>query len=333
MANSRTQPAMSFDDASLNETNGLRLSVQVNPARAEKWFEGSGHTFAEIISAAREEKPLPKFELQSTLRMKAKQRSHLVTSDNIAGLIPGSDRRLKNEYVVVTAHIDHLGVGTPINGDAIFNGAMDNASGTATVLDVAGRLAEFKQKPRRSIVFLLVTGEEKGLLGSRYFAKRPTVRSGEIVANVNVDNFLPLFPLKSLIVLGLDESDLANDVRAVGSKVNLEILPDPQPKRNVFIRSDQYSFIREGVPALALKSGFRAGSPEEEIQKRWFAERYHAPSDDLQQPIDREAAESFDHAFTALVLQVANRETRPTWNANSFFRRFVKTRRVRASRD
>jgi hypothetical protein len=133
VATSRSQPAMTFADASLNDTNGLRLSVTANPARAEKWFEGSGHTFAEIISTAKEGRALPKFDLPSKLRVKAKQRSQRVTSDNIVGLMPGSDPKLKNEYVVVTAHIDHLGVGNPINGDSIYNGAMDNASGTAAV--------------------------------------------------------------------------------------------------------------------------------------------------------------------------------------------------------
>ena len=326
VSNSRNQPAMTFADASLNDTNGLRLSVTVNPARAEKWFEGSGHTFAEIVAAAKDNKPLPRFELPVKIRMVAKQQTQNVTSDNIVGLLPGSDPKLKDEYVVVTAHIDHLGVGNPINGDSIYNGAMDNAAGSAAVLDTAARTAESKDKPRRSIIFLLVTGEEKGLLGSKYFANRPTVPLGAIVANLNTDNPLPLYPLKSLIVLGLDESNLGDDVRGVGASNGLEILPDPQPKRNSFIRSDQYSFIREGIPALALKVGFKSGTPEEATQKKWLTERYHAPSDDLQQPIDRQTMDGFDRAFAALVLRVANRDVRPSWNENSFFRRFAKPR-------
>jgi len=326
ISSSRGQPAMTFVDASLNETNGLRLTVAANPARAEKWFEGSGHSFAEIVAATKDNQPLPRFDLPAKIRVKAKQQSQQVTSDNIAGVLPGSDPKLKDEYVIVTAHIDHLGVGKPIQGDSIYNGAMDNASGTATTLDTATRIIESKEKPRRSILFLLVTAEEKGLLGSKYFAQRPTVPPSSIVANVNVDNLLPLYPLKSLIVLGLDESNLGADVRAVGARRGLEILPDPQPKRNSFIRSDQYSFIREGVPALALKVGFKPGTPEEATQKKWLTERYHAPSDDLQQPIDRQTVEGFDSAFAELVLRVANRDTRPSWNENSFFRRFAKQR-------
>jgi hypothetical protein len=326
MSNSRDQPAMSFVDASLNETNGLRLVVTVNPARAEKWFEGSGHSFAEIVAAAKDNKPLPRFDLPAKIRVKAKQQIQRVTSDNIAGVLPGRDPKLKGEYVVVSAHIDHLGVGNPVQGDSIYNGAMDNASGTATTLDTAARIIESKGKPRRSILFLLVTGEEKGLLGSKYFAQRPTVPPSSIVANINVDNLLPLYPLKSLIVLGLDESTLGADVRAVGARRGLEILPDPQPKRNSFIRSDQYSFIRQGVPALALKVGFKPDTPEEAIQKKWLTERYHAPSDDLQQPIDFQTVDGFGSAFVELVLQVANRDTRPSWNEQSFFSRFARRR-------
>ena len=326
LSNNRNQSRMTFADATLNDINGLRLSVVVNPSRAEKWFDGSGHAFAEIVAAAKDNKPLPKFELPSKIRVHAKQSSQKVRSDNIAALMPGSDPKLKNEYVVATAHIDHLGVGNPINGDAIYNGAMDNAAGTAAVLDAAAQMAESSEKPRRSIIFLLVTGEEKGLLGSKYFANRPTVPANAIIANVNTDDPLPLYPLRSLIVLGLNESNLGDDVRAVGAKMGLEILPDPQPKRNTFIRSDQYSFIRQGVPALYIKVGFKSGTPEEATQKKWLTERYHAPSDDLQQPIDRQTAEGFVRAFTALVLQVANRGIRPSWNENSFFRRFAKPR-------
>lgn len=322
VANNRTQSTMSFADSALNDNNGQRLSVTVNPASAEKLFAGSGHTFAEILETVKGRKPLPRFDLPAALRATAKLKSQTVSSDNVVALLPGTDPSLQSEYVVVSAHIDHLGVGNPINGDAIYNGAMDNASGCATVLETAASLAA--SKPRRSIIFLLLTGEEKGLLGSKYFANHPTVSANAIIANVNVDNFLPLYPLKSLIVYGLDESDLGSDVRAVGSKLALEILPDPQPKRNGFIRSDQYSFIREGIPALAIKVGFKAGTPEEATQKKWLTARYHAPSDDLRQPIDRETVDGFNRAFAAAVSRIADRDTRPRWNESSFFRRYAK---------
>src|SRR5215831_3917826 len=330
ISNSRNQPAITFADTSLLETPGLRLRVTVNPAQAEKWFEGSGHSFAEIVSAAKDGKALPQFDLPQRIRAMATQHARRIKSDNVVALMEGSDPKLKSEYVVLTAHIDHLGIGNPVNGDSNYNGAMDNAAGSSAVLDVAFRIAGSKEKPRRSVLFLLVTGEEKGLLGSKYFAKRPTVPGKAIVADLNVDNPLPLYPLKSLIVLGLDESDLGDDIRAVGSRTGLSILPDPQPKRNLFIRSDQYSFIREGIPALALKVGFQAGSPEEATQKKWLTERYHAPSDDLQQPIDRQTMEGFDAAFTQLVLAVADRYSRPKWKDSSFFRCYANNSSVAA---
>jgi Zn-dependent M28 family amino/carboxypeptidase len=207
-------------------------------------------------------------------------------------------------------------------GDNIYNGAMDNASGIATLIETAAAAA--KKPFKRSVIFLAVTAEEKGLLGSRYYANRPTVAAAAIVADLNTDMFLPLFPLKSLIVQGLEESDLAGDLRKAARPMGLEVYPDPEPERNAFVRSDQYSFIRAGVPSISLKVGFTKGSPEHEIVKKWRTERYHAPSDDLSQPIDRKAAEDFDNVYLALLGAVANRPTRPAWNSDSFFKRFEK---------
>jgi Zn-dependent M28 family amino/carboxypeptidase len=199
---------------------------------------------------------------------------------------------------------------------------MDNASGIATLLEVAGTIVE--AEPKRSVVLVAVTGEEKGLLGSRYFALSPTVPKGGIVADINMDMFLPLYPLKSLTVFGFGESDLADDVDAVAQEMGLTTQPDPQPQRNRFIRSDQYSFIREGVPAVAMKVGFAPDSPEAKIEADWTRERYHAPSDDLAQPIDRAAAVGYTEMIGRLTARVANRATRPAWKADSFFKRFEK---------
>jgi Zn-dependent M28 family amino/carboxypeptidase len=223
----------------------------------------------------------------------------------------------------VSAHLDHLGVGEPIGGDSIYNGAMDNASGIATLLETAAAAAA-KGGFRRSVIFVAVTAEEKGLLGSRYFANRPTVPAASIVANLNTDMFLPLFPMKSLVVQGLEESDLAGDLRRVAQPLGIEVLSDPEPERNAFTRSDQYSFIKTGVPALSLKVGFTKDSPEHALVRKWRTERYHAPSDDLAQPMDRQAAEDFGGVYVAVVEAVANRATRPAWNRDSFFRRFAR---------
>ena len=322
----RLQTSMALADPALDDAAGQQLSVVMNPAHADKLLAGSGHTFAELLALADAGKPLPRFPLPARIAAKVAVDRGEVESQNVAGILRGSDPRRRGEFVVVSAHLDHLGIGEPINGDRIYNGAMDNASGVAAILEVATELHESNVRPARSIVFLAVTGEEKGELGSRYFAAHPTVPASAIVANVNTDMFLPLFPLKELMVLGLDESDLGVDVRAVAKDLGLGIQADPEPQRNRFIRSDQYSFIKAGIPALAMKVGYEANSPEAEIARKWTAERYHAPSDDLNQPVDRAAAGRFVEVVRNLAVRIANRTDRPKWNASSFFKRFASGR-------
>ena len=320
----RLAPAMSLADHSLDEAGGMKVALTMNPAFADELFEGSGHNFAEILEAANSGKPLPHFGLLATLKAKMAVTRGVVESQNVAAVYPGSDPVLKKQYVVMSAHLDHIGVGAPINGDAIYNGAMDNASGVAALLDIAEMLRETHAQPKRSILFVAVTGEEKGLLGSRYFANHPTVPGAAIVADLNSDMFLPLFPLKLLTVYGLAESTLGDDVREVGKEVGVSIQADPEPLRNVFIRSDQYSFIRAGVPSLSMKVGYEKGSPEEGVAKRWLAERYHAPSDDLAQPVDKKAAGEFDAFVSKLLLRIADAPERPRWKSDSFFKRYSK---------
>jgi Zn-dependent M28 family amino/carboxypeptidase len=317
----RFLPSMSIADPTLDETAGQQLAVTVNAAAAEKFFEGSGHAFKDILALSNAGQVLPRFAIPSAIRANVTIATESVRSDNVVGILPGTDPLLKNEYIVVSAHIDHVGVGT-MDGDKIYNGAMDNASGIATLIETAAAAA--KKPFKRSVIFLAVTAEEKGLLGSRYYANKPTVPPSAMVADLNTDMFLPLFPLKSLIVQGLEESDLAADLRRTARPLGIEVYSDPEPERNAFVRSDQYSFIRTGVPSISLKVGFTKGSPEHELVKKWRTERYHAPSDDLAQPIDRQSAEDFNKVYVALLEAVANRPTRPAWNNDSFFKRFEK---------
>ena len=321
-APNRLNAAMALADASLDDAAGQQVSITYNPAKAERLFEGSGHTFAEILKVADEGKALPRFPLPTSVRASVAVDSQIVESQNVAGIVRGSDPVLSGEYVVLTAHLDHVGLGAEVNGDGIYNGTMDNASGVATLLEAAR--AVVAAKPKRSVVFVAVTAEEKGLLGSRYYALNPTVPRDGIVANINMDMFLPLFPMKMLMVLGLDESELGDDVRAVAAITDVAVQGDPEPQRNRFTRSDQYSFIREGVPALALKVGYEEGSPEAKIAADWTRERYHAPSDDLDQPLDRGAAADFTKLVGELCVRVANRDARPQWNETSFFKRFAR---------
>jgi Zn-dependent M28 family amino/carboxypeptidase len=319
---SRFQVSMSLADPALNEERASKLSVVMNPAHAGKLFASSGHKFADLLSLADAGKPLPRFPLPLSLRAKAAVDRSEVESQNVVGLLPGTDPELKSECVVLTAHLDHLGIGEPIGGDRIYNGAMDDASGVASLLDMAESLHESGARLRRSLLFLAVTGEEKGLLGSAFFARHPTVEKKSIVADLNVDMFLPLFPLRRITVYGLNESTLGREVREVGARLDVAIQDDLEPQRNIFIRSDQYSFIREGVPALAFKVGYEKGSPEEQIARTWLKERYHAPSDDIHQPVDKASAAKFNQVVLELAKLVANRTDRPRWNGDSFFRRF-----------
>lgn len=316
---------MSLADPSFRARAGI-FSATWNPAKADQLFAGSGHTFPEVPDAADHNRPLPHFALAMQLRAHTARITTEVQSRNVVGIRVGSDEKLKNEYVIVSAHLDHLGVGEPVNGDAIFNGAMDDASGIASLIEIARTLQSVHVATKRSIVFLAVTGEEKGELGSRYFAEHSTVR-GRIVADINMDMFLPLFPLHYLEVQGLNESTLGDDMRAVAAAAGVAVQADKEPGANRFIRSDQYSFIRKGVPALAFKFGWIPGSPEEKIFKNWYSTRYHAVSDDSSQPVDLAAAAQFNSILRALVERVADAPQAPEWKPDSFFRRFVPVSR------
>jgi hypothetical protein len=320
----RFQESMELADPTLATPDGQKITITVNPAHAGKWLEGSGHTLGELLALVAAGKPLPRFPLLPSLRARTKIATRNLESQNVVAVWPGADPLLKNEYVALSAHIDHVGVGEPINGDSIYNGAMDNASGVATLMDIAQDLHDQKIQTKRSLLFVVVTGEEKGLLGSRYFAAHPTVNSKSMVADLNTDMFLPLYPLHILTVYGLHESDLGDSVRKVAQSLDVEVQDDPAPQRNVFIRSDQYSFIRAGVPSIMTEVGYKKGSKEEEVQKDWLKNRYHAPSDDLNQPVDLQAAGQYNRLILTLAESVANTPARPQWKPDSFFRRFAQ---------
>ena len=320
-------PAFSLADPTLQESAGMQVSLMITRTGATKFLAGSGHTYEELAKLAKENQPLPKFPLAVSLRAKQTVKRGELEASNVVGVLPGSDAKLKNEYVIMSAHLDHLGTGRPVNGDAIYNGAMDDASGIASILEIARQLKETGAAHKRSIIFLAVGGEEKGELGSRYFAAHPTVPAPQIVADINLDMFLPLHSLKVIEVQGLGESTLGDSIRAAAKDAGVGVQADKEPEQNRFIRSDQYSFIRNGVPALAFKFGYEFGTPEEKIHKDWVKDRYHKPSDDLNQPIDIAAAAQFDRIIADLLTRVANDPARPEWNKDSFFRRFATANR------
>ena len=323
IALNRSHPSMDLDYPEFNETEGARIYVTINPASAEKLFAGSGHTFTEIAALGKDRKPLPHFALPISLAAKTRVDVTKIESANLVAKLPGTDPALKDEYVVLSAHLDHIGIGEPINGDRIYNGAMDDGSGSALILDMAQSFKKNPEKLRRSLLLILVTAEEKGLLGSKYFAAHPTVAPKSIVADVNVDMFLPIVPLKLLTVLGLDDSDLGDRTRVIAQSQGVKVQPDPEPLRNLFVRSDQYNFIRHGVPAVIMSVA--PENPEQaKLFKDWLTQRYHAPSDDVNQPVDLAAAAKYEEIVRALLIDTANADHRPQWKANSFFRRYAE---------
>ncbi len=318
----RGEPGMTLADPALDEVSGLRFSASVNPANAEKVFEGSGHTFAEIVEAAHAGRSLPHFALPYRIRARVRLDRKSVESPNVIGIIPGSDPALRRESVVLTAHLDHLGVGGRIAGDSIYNGAMDNASGVATLIEIARAL--HASPPRRSVVLLALTGEEKGLLGSYAFASRPPPSVGHMVASLNLDMFLPIVPLKSVIAFGVEESELGDWFREIADSADVRVQPDPHPEQTIFVRSDQYNLVRAGVPSLFVTFGETGDSTLDRRFKDWMRDRYHAPSDDVNQPVDKDAAVAFNRLLLRVCRDVADRPETPRWKAESFFRRYAR---------
>jgi Zn-dependent M28 family amino/carboxypeptidase len=319
IALNRNHVSMTIADPHFNDTAGEKFSAVFNPAHADQLFAGSGHTLAEITALAKDRQPLPRFPLTVSVKATAKMENKTVESDNVIAKLPGSDPALKNEYVVLSAHIDHIGIGEPINGDRIYNGAMDNASGSAVLLDVAASLKRSGEHLKRSLLFVFVTGEEKGLLGSRYFTAYPTVDAHSMVADINIDMFLPIVPLKFLTVHGLAESDLGDLAREVAEAHGVHAQADPMPQRNVFIRSDQYNFIRHGIPALMMDVAPDPNSPEQkQLYKDWLTNR-------IDQPVDLSAAALYEEIVRDLMVKVSDNPTRPQWKPDSFFRRFAES--------
>ena len=295
------------------------ILVSVSGDSAEQIFNGSGHTYSELVALSDAHKTLPTIDLVPRLVANLQIERTPVESPNVVGILPGTDPVLRNQYVIVSAHLDHLGVGRPVNGDSIYNGAMDNASGIATLIETARAFHDGNVHPRRSIIFLAVTGEEEGELGSAYFALHPTVPASGVVADLNTDMYLPIIPLTGIFAYGWDESTLGDDIIPVLKKHGLVNLPDPEPEQVRFIRSDQYSFIQRGIPALAFKAGYTKGSPEMHTVNEWLKNRYHKPSDDLEQPVNLQTAVKFDSMYFDIIQAVADSPTKPAWYSKSVF--------------
>jgi hypothetical protein len=300
----------------------LKGEAVLSIAETRKFFEGSGHTADEVFQAAKAGKSLA-FPMPVVATIHNLSKLQDVTSPNVVAKLEGSDPALKNEYLVYSAHLDHLGIGEPVNGDAIYNGALDNASGCAILLEVARAFSKMNPRPKRSILFLAVTGEEKDLRGSDYFAHYPTVNKGDLIANVNMDEDVMLWPLRDIIAYGAEHSTLEGIVERAAQRLKLSVSPDPAPEEAIFIRSDQYSFVKQGIPAVFPVAGFKSTDPAIDpaaIFKKWEQTRYHEPQDDMQQPgLDFDQAVKYAQFIYLCGWLITQDAARPSWKAKDFF--------------
>jgi Peptidase family M28 len=299
----------------------LRGEASLSMGGVEKLLAGSGHAADELYSALEAGKPRA-FSLPGTVRIHVASNLRDRKSPNVVARLTGSDPNLRNEYVVYTAHLDHLGIGEPVKGDSIYNGALDNGSGIACLIEIAKALGRLGDRPRRSILFVAVTGEEAGLRGSDYFARNPTVPRSDLVANVNMDEDLMFWPIKDMIVYGAEHSSLGGAAEEAARRLGLTLSPDPQPEQVFFVRSDQYSFVKQGIPALAGTVGQQTTDPRldpKEIEARWIKTTYHKPQDDMTQPFDWNAAVQYARFHLLCGYLIAQDPARPHWNKGDFF--------------
>jgi Zn-dependent M28 family amino/carboxypeptidase len=294
---------------------GALINVDV----ARDLFDGTPISFDEARTATEEARPASTplgFEVTLARNTNIEQ----ITSPNVVGIVRGTDPELADEYVVYSAHLDHNGIGAEVDGDKIYNGAYDNAMGISLMIEAARAFAA--NPPRRSVLFVAVTAEERGLLGSDYFAHYPTVPTESMVANVNLDMPLFLYPLADIIAFGSQHSSLEAVVREAIATEGFELTPDPMPEENIFRRSDQYSFVRRGVPAVFLVPGYTSSDPDidgQAIVKDHRKNHYHRPSDDMSRPFYWDSALRFARANVAIGRSIADTDERPTWNEGDFF--------------
>jgi Zn-dependent M28 family amino/carboxypeptidase len=290
---------------------------------AKKIFAMAGQDFAALKKQAitREFKPVP---LGLTASMAVKNTLRTLDSRNVLAKLEGSDPQLKNEYVVYSAHWDHLGIGDPVNGDRIYNGALDNASGVASLLEIARAFTQVQPPPKRSILFLMVTAEEQGLLGSQYYSVTPAYPLAKTVANINMDTVNPWGRTKDITVIGLGASDLDDYLRDAAGEQGRMLRPDPEPEKGFYYRSDHFNFAKQGVPALYTESGidFIGKPPEYGKQKRdeYTNHDYHAPSDEVKPDWDLSGAREDAQLLLAVGYRVAQADKYPAWKPGNEFK-------------
>lgn len=314
-------PSMTWlapDGTPFTEAPGVRAGATLDAAAAKALFAGARTSLKSVLDEADREGGRPDgFALRPTVGIERSSASTTITSPNVVAVLPGSDPALAGEYVVLMAHLDHEGVDPDREGeDKIYNGALDNAAGIATMLEVARAFAESGVRPKRSILFAAVTAEEDGLLGSEYLAKHPVV-DGEVVGVVNLDMPILLYDFTDVIAFGGDHSTLGQIAARAAARMDITVSPDPIPEEGIFTRSDHYSFVKEGVPSIFLMTGF-AGEGEEKFN-HFLSTDYHQPSDEVSLPIDWEAGARFARLNYLIAREIADAPEAPRWYADDFF--------------
>ncbi len=313
----------------------IKARVIVDGKAADALFAGTGKTVAALIDQAQTKSPKG-FALESRISLTRRSlHNDALTASNVAALLPGSHPVLKDEVVVVTAHYDHLGIGEAVDGDTIYNGAGDNAMGTGAIMEIARAVAQTQPRPGRSILFLAVSAEEKGLIGSDYFAEFPTVSVNNIIANINIDGGLPFYDFSDIIGFGIEHSQLYERLQSAMTPLGISIATDPFPAQGIFTRSDQYSFARRGIPAVFLFTGFNSTDGSNPGLKHWHymtTAHGHKPSDDLSRGWDYQIIAKFARAALALTIETASNQQRPLWYQDSHIGRLFAPDAAKATR-
>jgi hypothetical protein len=298
------------------------LSLRISAEAFTHLLQYTGHDATTILKSGGTRQPLESFDFPGnfSLAVHLETSEKEISSPNILAVLPGSDAKLKDEYAVVSAHLDGYGYGTPVKGDSLYNGALDDAAYVALIIQLAddikaGRLPA----PKRSILFCAFTGEEKGLLGSHWFVEHPTVPVAKMVADLNLDQLRPLFPLKIMTAEGLAETTLGQTAKEIAASMQIELRPDMEPERGLLRRADEFPFLGIHVPGIGFVFGYDPGTEAERRYREWYEVRYHRPQDDLTQPMDFDAALKFDTFYYRLVEAVANAPERPSFLPGSQF--------------
>jgi Zn-dependent M28 family amino/carboxypeptidase len=324
-------PSMGWVNAQGNvhgEFEQLQAGAFMRHSAAEILFENAELDMAALLERDEQGEALPRFDLNGRVSLSQRSTHGDLTSPNVVAMLPGSDPLLASEYVVYIAHLDHLGElhssdDETDQKDLINNGAMDNASGVSVMLETA-RLFTQAESPRRSVLFVAVTAEEKGLVGSEYFAMNPTVPLNSIVSTVNLDMPVLLYDFADVIAFGSEHSSLGETVRDAAASYAIELSPDPFPEQNIFVRSDHYRFVQQGIPSVFLVTGMKSLDDNIDTQpifEGFLQQHYHKPSDDLNLPIDYGAAAKFTRINVKIGEMIANEPTRPSWHEGDFFGR------------